>query len=36
MKLLPEKPDPVLFTELMRTVTSLGRIHPRQPATSPP
>ena len=36
LKLLPEKPDLVLFTELMRTVTSLGRIHPRQPATSPP
>ena len=36
LKVLPEKPDPVLLTELMRTVTSLGRIHPRQPATSPP
>ena len=36
LKLLPEKPDLVLFTELIRTVTSLGRIHPRQPATSPP
>ncbi len=25
-----------LVTELIRIVTSLGRIHPRQPATSPP
>ena len=36
LKLLPEKPDPVLFTALVRTVTSLGRIHPRQPANNPP
>ena len=36
LKLLPEKPDPIVFTELVRTVTSLGRIHPRHPATSPP
>ena len=36
LTLLPEKPDPVLFTALVRTVTSLGRIHPRQPTTSPP
>lgn len=36
LKLLPQNPDPVLFRELVSTVTSLGRIHPRQPAASPP
>jgi putative transposase len=30
LKLLPQMPDPVLFTEMLNNVTRLGRIHPVQ------
>jgi len=30
VKLLPQKPDPILLTEILRNVTRLGRIHPVQ------
>jgi len=34
IKMLPEKPEPVLFAKILDHVTSLGRIHAAQPAFS--
>ena len=34
IKLLPEKPEPVLLGEILHTVASLGRIHVSQPSFS--
>jgi hypothetical protein len=34
IKLLPEKPEPVLLAKILDHVTSLGRIHTAQPACS--
>jgi len=30
IKLLPEKPEPILFAKILSHVTSLGRIHAPQ------
>jgi len=32
IKMLPEKPEPVLFAKILNQVTSLGRIHLLQPS----
>jgi putative transposase len=34
IKLLPEKPEPILLAKILNRVTSLGRIHATQPAFS--
>ncbi|BAZ37048.1 transposase [Calothrix sp. NIES-4101] len=34
IKLLPEKPDPVLLANIFHRVTNLGRIHPADPCSS--
>jgi len=34
IKLLPEKPEPVLFAKILKQVAGLGRIHATQPAFS--
>jgi len=35
IKLLPQKPEPVLLAQIFNTVAALGRIHPVQPDFSP-
>jgi hypothetical protein len=34
IKMLPEKPEPVLFAKILNQVASLGRIHTAQPTFS--
>lgn len=34
IKLLPEKPDPILLANIFHRVTNLGRIHPADPCSS--
>lgn len=34
IKLLPEKPEPILLAKILKQVTSLGRIHTARPAFS--
>lgn len=34
IKLLPQKPEPVLLAQIFQRISSLGRIHPVQPSTS--
>jgi len=34
IKMLPEKPEPVLFAQILHQVAGLGRIHPSPPACS--
>jgi len=34
LKLLPEKPEPILLAKILNQVASLGRIHAAQPAFS--
>jgi putative transposase len=34
IKMLPEKPEPVLFAKMLNEVASLGRIHSSQPSFS--
>ena len=34
IKMLPEKPEPVLFAKILNQVASLGRIHALQPSFS--
>jgi putative transposase len=34
IKMLPEKPEPVLFAKILNQVTGLGRIHATQPSFS--
>ena len=34
IKMLPEKPEPLLFAKILNHVTSLGRIHVSPPAFS--
>lgn len=36
IKMLPEKPEPILLTRIFRRLTALGRIHGAQPALSSP
>ncbi|MBE9212031.1 transposase [Plectonema cf. radiosum LEGE 06105] len=31
IKMLPQKPDPIIFAKIFRKLTSLGRIHPTKP-----
>ncbi|MFB2772476.1 hypothetical protein ACE1AT_24805 [Pelatocladus sp. BLCC-F211] len=34
IKLLPQKPDPILLANIFHTVTNLGRIHPATTCSS--
>ncbi len=34
LKMLPEKPEPILFAKILNKVTSLGRMHAAQPSFS--
>jgi len=34
IKMLPEKPEPVLFAKILNQVAGLGRIHTTQPSLS--
>jgi putative transposase len=34
IKLLPEKPDPILLANIFHRVTNLGRIHPADPCST--
>jgi putative transposase len=34
IKMLPEKPEPVLFAKILNQVAGLGRIHASQPSFS--
>jgi putative transposase len=34
IKMLPEKPAPILFAKMLHQVTGLGRIHPSPPSFS--
>jgi putative transposase len=36
IKMLPEKPEPILLTRIFRRLTALGRIHSSQPALNSP
>jgi len=35
IKLLPQKPDPVLLTQIFNRITALGQIHPNHPGPEP-
>ena len=35
IKMLPQKPEPILFAQILSTVARLGRIHIFQPACNP-
>ena len=34
IKMLPQKPEPILLVKIFRKLTSLGRIHPTKPYPS--